>query len=49
MLSQNSYELAVLKYEGGGDWYANPSALKNLSVFCNKNLNMSLLELYESH
>lgn len=29
-------KLAVLKYNGGGDWYANPTALTNLSAFCNK-------------
>ncbi len=34
--------LALLKYNGGGDWYANPTSLKNLIAFCNKNLNMSL-------
>ncbi|CAI8163373.1 MAG: Uncharacterised protein [Flavobacteriales bacterium UBA4585] len=28
--------LAVFKYDGGGDWYANPTALKNLSAFYNK-------------
>lgn len=28
--------LAVFKYDGGGDWYANPTALKNLSEFYNK-------------
>tara|TARA_B100000900_G_C20583006_1_gene718341 strand:- start:550 stop:1194 length:645 start_codon:yes stop_codon:yes gene_type:complete len=27
--------LGLLKYGGGGDWYANPTALKNLSVFYN--------------
>ncbi len=27
--------LAVYKYDGGGDWYANPTALKNLSEFYN--------------
>ena len=37
--SQGSYQLAVLKYNGGGDYYANPTALKNLVQFCNKNLN----------
>jgi hypothetical protein len=31
-----SLKLALLKYNGGGDWYANPSALINLSAFCNK-------------
>ena len=47
ILAQNSYELAVLKYSGGGDWYSNPSALKNLSSFCNKNLNMNIGEDYD--
>ncbi len=47
LLSQNSYELAVLKYNGGGDWYSNPSSLKNLAIFCNKNLNMNISENYD--
>jgi hypothetical protein len=34
-----SLKLALLKYNGGGDWYANPTALSNLSLFCNKFLN----------
>jgi len=33
-----SYKIAKLKYNGGGDWYANRSALINLVQFCNKNL-----------
>ena len=33
IFSQSSYQLAVLKYNGGGDWYANPSSLKNLASF----------------
>ncbi|WP_373567348.1 DUF4159 domain-containing protein [Daejeonella sp.] len=33
-----SYKLAKLKYNGGGDWYANRTALSNLISFCNKNL-----------
>jgi|SRR5690606_24180970 len=32
-------KLAVLVYNGGGDWYANPTALKNLAAFCNANLH----------
>jgi len=28
-------KLALLKYSGGGDWYANPTALPNLAIFCN--------------
>lgn len=38
----NGQQIALLKYRGGGDWYANPTSLKNLIAFCNKNLNMSL-------
>lgn len=32
------YKIAKLKYNGGGDWYANRTALPNLISFCNKNL-----------
>lgn len=31
-------KMALLKYNGGGDWYANPTALPNLARFCNENL-----------
>jgi len=34
-----SLQLALLKYNGGGDWYANPTALINLAAFCNKFMN----------
>lgn len=34
-----SYKLAKLKYEGGGDWYSNPSALPNLLKFLRLELN----------
>jgi hypothetical protein len=34
-----SQEIAVVKYKGGGDWYANPTALPNLITFCNTNIN----------
>ncbi len=33
-----SYKIAKLKYNGGGDWYANRTALPNLITFCNKSL-----------
>ena len=36
--AQGTYQLAVLKYNGGGDYYANPTALPNLITFCNQNL-----------
>lgn len=32
------YKIAKMKYNGGGDWYANRTALPNLISFCNKNL-----------
>ena len=35
-------KLALLKYSGGGDWYANPTSLKNLVVYCNTNLNTQI-------
>ena len=42
--SQNSnYQIALLKYNGGGDWYANlETSLPNLISFCNKNLNTNI-------
>lgn len=35
-------EVAVVKYAGGGDWYANPTALPNLVAFCNANIYTAL-------
>ena len=35
-------KIALLKYKGGGDWYANPTSLPNLIRFCNENLNTDL-------
>ena len=31
-------KLGLLKYNGGGDWYSNPTALPNLAQFCNENM-----------
>ncbi len=42
--NQSSYALAVLQYKGGGDWYANPTAVPNLTQFCRDNLGMNLGE-----
>ena len=39
---QNTYQIAVLKYNGGGDWYANPTALQNLIKFCNSNIGTNI-------
>jgi hypothetical protein len=35
-------KIAKLKYNGGGDWYANKTALPNLIRFANKELNLDL-------
>lgn len=40
--SQGSYQIAFLKYSGGGDYYANPTALPNLAQFCNANLGTTM-------
>jgi hypothetical protein len=37
-----SQDIAVLKYAGGGDWYANPTSLPNLVKFCNQNIKTKL-------
>ncbi len=34
-------KLALLKYNGGGDWYANPTALPNLAKFCSQQLGIN--------
>ena len=41
---QNSISLAVLKYSGGGEYYANPTALPNLIKFCNNSLSTKINE-----
>lgn len=38
----SAQQIALLKYNGGGDWYANPTSLPNLIKFCNANLGMAL-------
>ncbi len=43
-LSAYTQEIAVLKYKGGGDWYANPTALPNLINFCNTNIKTTITE-----
>lgn len=37
-------KLGLLKYNGGGDWYANPTALRNLARFCNRELGTNFDE-----
>lgn len=42
ILNAQQPALALLKYSGGGDWYANPTSLPNLTKFCNDNLGTTL-------
>jgi hypothetical protein len=41
-------QVAILKYNGGGDWYSNPTALPNLIRFCNDNINTKINEKPET-
>ncbi len=36
--TEGALKMGLLKYNGGGDWYANPTALPNLAAFCNEQL-----------
>lgn len=45
---QSTVKLALLKYNGGGDWYANPTALPNLITFCNNNLFTNIEKEYQT-
>lgn len=38
----HTYRIAKLKYNGGGDWYANKTSLPNLISFCNQNLKTKI-------
>lgn len=37
-----SQQIAIIQYKGGGDWYANPTALPNLIKFTNQNTKTSI-------
>ena len=46
--SQNySYKIGLLKYNGGGDWYSNPTALSNLIEFCNSEIGTNINPVYD--
>ncbi len=38
----SSTKIALIKYNGGGDWYANPTSLPNLVKFCNENIKTNI-------
>lgn len=37
-----SVKIALAKYNGGGDWYSDPTALPNLIKFCNQNISTNI-------
>jgi hypothetical protein len=40
-----SFQVALLQYNGGGDWYANlETSLPNLIIYCNKNIGTTIHE-----
>ncbi len=41
-LAVGQVKIGKLKYQGGGDWYANKTSMPNLINFCNKNLNTNI-------
>ncbi|MEE9409235.1 MAG: DUF4159 domain-containing protein [Polaribacter sp.] len=41
-LSTNAQDVAILKYNGGGDWYSNPTAIPNLVAFANTNIKTNI-------
>src|SRR5699024_7729051 len=42
MMPAQAQEIALVKYDGGGDWYANPTSLPNLIKFTNKEIGTKL-------
>ena len=40
--TKTTAKIGLLKYKGGGDWYANPTSLPNLAKFCNQNIGTNL-------
>jgi len=44
-LTAHSQDVAILKYNGGGDWYANPTAIPNLIAFTNTTIHTTISEI----
>jgi hypothetical protein len=45
--NENSFQIARLKYNGGGDWYNDPSAEVNLLRFVSQNTNIKVKSEYK--
>lgn len=41
-VTSSAQDLAIVKYNGGGDWYSNPTALPNLINYCNTNIKTKM-------
>lgn len=41
-IQSQDLRIAKLKYNGGGDWYSNKTALPNLSAFCNDQMGTEI-------
>jgi len=41
-LQINAQDVAILKYNGGGDWYSNPTAVPNLIAFANATIKTKI-------
>lgn len=39
---QKTIRIGLLKYKGGGDWYANPTSLPNLIKYCNEDIKTNI-------
>ncbi len=46
--AQRTVKLALVKYNGGGDWYAVVDAMQNLANYCNEQLNMNIDKNYST-
>jgi hypothetical protein len=42
LAQSGEFTIAKVKYSGGGDWYSNPSSLKNLLKFIADNTNLTV-------
>jgi hypothetical protein len=47
-LQTHAQDVAILKYNGGGDWYANPTAIPNLVAFTNQHIKTKISKDPES-
>lgn len=41
-LAQTTIKIGVVKYNGGGDWYGNPTSVPNLVKYCNETLHTKI-------